>query len=73
MVVMYLLYLLYRYRLSMYVVESLNVDISKQNHIITKHFAVMQMINHNSLYNVAVRATVTCEEIFCSFNVFSGY
>ena len=49
---MYLLYLLYWYRLSMYVVESLNVGFSRQNRIITKHFAVMEMINHISLYSV---------------------
>jgi hypothetical protein len=65
MVVMYLLYVLYWYRLSMYVVESLNVGISRQSHVITKHFAVMQMINQDSLYSVAVRAAVTCEESFC--------
>ena len=41
---MYLLYLLYWYRLSLYIVESLNVGISRQNLIIAKYFAVMQMI-----------------------------
>jgi hypothetical protein len=71
MVVMYLQYLLYWYRLSMYVIESLTVGISRQNRVITKHFAVMYMINHYSLYSVAVRATVRCSEVFCWSDVFS--
>jgi len=62
---MYLLYLLYWYRLSVYVVESLDVGISRQNRIITKYFPVMQMVDHNSLYSVAVRATIRCDEVFC--------
>ena len=73
MVVIYWMYLLYWCRLSMYVVESLNVGISRQNDIVTKHVAVMQMVNHSSLYSVAVRATVRCDKVFCWYNVFKCF